>query len=129
MPCFQNKVCQKCEMNFLGQIQTENFWIKKFPCSVTISSPLVSPIFFSQTGYHQSVECSLISLFVQYYYSNLYIDHCHEHVSWTVAIHNILHRNCAFFLIMSILEIVENLRAKCWYYSGVQGVQYFRQLG
>ena len=26
----------------------------------------------------------------------LYIDHCHEHVSWTVAIHNILHQNCLF---------------------------------
>ena len=27
----------------------------------------------------------------------LYIDHCHEHVSWTVAIHNILHQNCFFY--------------------------------
>ena len=87
-------------MNFLGQIQTESFWIKN--CFVTISSPLVSPIFFSQTGHHQSVECSLISLFVQYYYSNLYIDHCHEHVSWTVAIHNILHQKSLAFYFSSI---------------------------
>ena len=115
LPCFQNKVCQKCETNFLEQIQIENSSIKNV---TNFSSPiLVSPIFFSQTDNHQSVECSLISLFVQYYYSNLritvismthnwwviavfylYIDHCHEHVSWTVAIHNILHQKCFFFL-------------------------------
>ena len=28
LPCFQSKVCQKCETNFSGQIQTENSSIK-----------------------------------------------------------------------------------------------------
>ena len=123
LPCFPNRVCQKCETNFLEPIQIENFWIKNvtnltrhhFWChqysshklaiisqlNVVLSHYLFSTItviyvlqsfvwLTSNESYVMTHNWWVIAVFY------LYIDHCHEHVSWTVAIHNILHQNCLF---------------------------------
>ena len=101
LPCFQNKVCQKCETNFLEQIQIENFSIKNV---TNFSSPiLVSPIFFSQTDNHQSVECSLISLFVQYYYSNLRITVISmTHMLWLITDESSLYSIYILIIVMNM---------------------------
>ena len=131
LPCFQNKVYQKCEMNFLGQIQTESFWIKKFHVSspfrhhwchqysshklaiISQWNVVLSHYLFSTITVIYVLQSSiwLILMIHKFWVMHwviavfyLYIDHCHEHVSWTVAIHNILHRNCAFFLIYKSLK-------------------------
>ena len=102
LPCFQNKVCQKCETNFSAQIQIENFSIKKCH-QLNSSSFLVSPIFFSQTGNHQSVECSLISLFVQYYYSNLRITVIYmTHMLWLITDESSLYSIYILIIVMNM---------------------------
>merc|ERR1711868_143401 len=73
---FKAKFAKNAKRTFWGKSKPKIPRLKCHQLCVTdqLSSPiLVSPIFFSQTGNHQSVECSLISLFVQYYYSNLRI--------------------------------------------------------